>query len=116
MELVDGLARVPRAPGRLPPGDDHLHIGAAQARQAHTVLEHVRDAGAGQPGVEPKARAAGRKALQMRIQPEEGAVPDGHHIVSGVGPQKTPVGDGNGGLGNGNILAPHEGHPLGIIR
>ena len=54
--------------------------------------------------------------MVQRIQPEKGAVPDGHHIVGGVGPQKAPVRHGNGGFGNGNVLAAHKGDPLGIIR
>ena len=115
VELVHRQTRVARAPGRLPARDDHLHIGTAQARQAHALRQHLRDALGRQPRVQAKARAAGEEPLQVRIKAEEGTVPHGHHVVRGVGAQKTPVGDGNRGFADGHVAATHIGGALGKI-
>ena len=43
VELVHRLARIARAPGRLAARGNHLHIGAAQSREAHAALQHACD-------------------------------------------------------------------------
>jgi hypothetical protein len=108
VELIDGETRVPRTPWRLATGADHLDIRGTQATHPHTLRKDGGDLVTVQPRVEAPACAASQEAVQVDVQAEIGAIPDGHHIVGGVGTQKTPVGDRDCGLGDRQKLAAHE--------
>ena len=115
IELVDSLPRVARAPGRLAAGHDHFHVGAAQPGQADAAFEHRGDLVRGLARVQAKARATGEEAVQVRIEAEEGPFPDGDDVVGGVGTQETPIGQGDAGLGDGKVVAAHEGGAPGEV-
>ena len=66
--------------------------------------------------VEPPPRATAHKTVEVGFEPEKGAVPDRNDIVGGVRPQETPIGHGDGGIGDRHIFAAHEANTIGKVQ
>ena len=115
VKLVYRLARITRAPGRLPACTKHFHIRGPQAAAAHALAQDGGNLRIIHAGREPPTLATARKALHMHVQAKERAVPHGDHIVGSIRMQKAQIGDRNTGLPNGHILSAHKSAAFGEI-
>jgi hypothetical protein len=75
-----------------------------------------RDFLAAAAGIEPEAAAAREEAVQVRVEPEERALPGRDHVVRGVGAQEAPVGERDARLRDGKEFAALVRAALGEVR
>ena len=66
--------------------------------------------------VEPPPRATAHETVEVGVQPEIGTVPDRNNIVGSVRPQETPIGHGDGGVGDRHVFATHKRNTIGVIQ